>query len=99
AVLLTQREVPTDHDAAVRLSWRGFWLRVGQAIRLPGTGWLVAFVATYKMGEALAGKMFVPFLVKHDIAPEVAAAWMGKWVAVAFMALVFPMRNAAPSGP
>ena len=45
--------------------------------------WLLAFVATYKVGEEMATKMFGPFLVRQGHAPEQVATWLGTWVMVA----------------
>ncbi len=82
AVLSVSREVrPAVADAAEKMSWRELVQRLKAVMALPGTGWLIAFVATYKMGEALANKMFTPFLVKQrGLEPEVVASWMGTWV-------------------
>ena len=83
AVLSVSKEQRPAHEASERRSWRELLQRLREALSLPGTGWLLAFVATYKMGEALANKMFVPFLVKGGVEPEVVAAWMGTWVMAA----------------
>ncbi len=84
-VLTASREEPVELPAGAteRLSWRELVGRMRTAMTLPGTAWLVAFVATYKMGESLANKMWVPFLVKQGLAPETVAAWMGTWVMAA----------------
>lgn len=82
-VLSVSKEQRPAHEAGERMSWRELVKRLRAAMSLPGTGWLLVFVATYKMGEALANKMFVPFLVKGGLEPEVVAAWMGTWVMAA----------------
>ena len=50
---------------------------------MKGGGWLLLFVATYKVGEELATRMFGPYLVKQGFEPETVAAWLGTWVMVA----------------
>jgi len=85
-VLTASREerVEVPGAAEERVSWRELAARMRTALTLPGTGWLLVFVATYKMGESLANKMWVPFLVKKGgLPPEVVASWMGTWVMVA----------------
>ncbi len=55
--------------ARVRIAARGFAARLRAAvvepfqefIRRPGAGWALAFVMLFKLGEALAGTMAVPF--------------------------------------
>jgi MFS family permease len=82
--LLFAREEPVDHGGAVaRLPWREVVARLKTALLLPGAGWLLAFVATYKVGEELASVMFGPFLVKQGHAPEVVAGWLGTYVLAA----------------
>jgi MFS family permease len=82
-VLLTQTERPVDTDGGEKLSWRQLAGRVRDVMRVPGAGWLVALIATYKMGETLASRMFVPWLGKSGLEPDVVASLMGTWVMVA----------------
>jgi PAT family beta-lactamase induction signal transducer AmpG len=81
--LLSQAERPVESDLGEKLSWGQLYVRVRDVMRVPGAGWLVVFVATYKMGETFANKMFVPWLGKHGLEPDVVAALMGTWVMVA----------------
>jgi PAT family beta-lactamase induction signal transducer AmpG len=87
-VLIFQREgaVPgasvTDAEAAPSVGWRELAGRLWAARK--GSGWLLVFVATYKVGEELATRMFGPFLVtQHHLEPETVATWLGTWVMIA----------------
>ncbi|MBK7860274.1 MAG: MFS transporter [Archangiaceae bacterium] len=81
-VLLSQTERPVEADTPEKLSWRQLLERVRTVMKVPGTGALVVFVLTYKLGETLANKMFVPWLGRH-FEPQVVAALMGTWVMAA----------------
>jgi MFS family permease len=37
---------------------------LGRALRLPGSGWLLLFIATYKLGESMGDVMLKPFLLR-----------------------------------
>jgi MFS transporter, PAT family, beta-lactamase induction signal transducer AmpG len=60
-------EAPRSVREVLGLLWR--------ALRLPGTGWLLAFVATYKFGETMGDVLFKPFLVDAGY----AVARIGLW--------------------
>lgn len=64
-------------------AFRELWERLLAAARAPGTGWLLAFVATYKLGEAMADRMYAPFLVDHGHSAAQVGAWLGTWGMVA----------------
>lgn len=49
----------------------------------PGAVTLIAFVATYKVGEAMADAMFGPFLKDHGFTPAQIGLWVGTWGMVA----------------
>jgi len=88
----------------VRAAVHGFALRLRMAViepfaefvRRPGAGWVLAFVMLFKLGEALAGTMAVPFYramgfdrvqVAQAIGPQalvasLAAAAVGGWLVV-----------------
>jgi PAT family beta-lactamase induction signal transducer AmpG len=63
--------------ALPRLPLKEVLLRLRQAARLPGTGWLLAVVATYKLGESLVDAMFRPFLIDSGFTPAQLGLWMG----------------------
>jgi MFS family permease len=83
-ILIFQREQPVEQGEAHQpLPWRELLSRLWAAVRVKGAGWLLIFVATYKVGEELATRMFGPFLVKQGFTPETVAGWLGTWVMVA----------------
>lgn len=45
----------------------------------PGALWILAFIATYKLGESMADMMFKPFLVDRGFGPEEIGLWVGTW--------------------
>ncbi len=60
-----------DLRSVLRLLW--------QALRLPGTVWLLLFIASYKFGESLADVMFRPFLIDAGISAAQIGIWVGTW--------------------
>lgn len=50
---------------------------LSRAIRVPGGLWLVAFVATYKLGETIADTMFKPFLIDVGYTTAEVGFWLG----------------------
>jgi PAT family beta-lactamase induction signal transducer AmpG len=64
AVLLLLRErPPASTELAPPRSAHDFLTELRRALTLPGTAWLLAVVATYKVGESLVDAMFKPFLL------------------------------------
>lgn len=53
--------------------FRSLWA----AMRLPGSGWLLLFIGTYKMGETMADVMFRPFLYDSGYSREQIGLWVG----------------------
>jgi MFS family permease len=49
------------------------------AMRRPATGWALAVVATYKMGESLIDVMYKPFLLDQGITASEVGLWLGTW--------------------
>lgn len=85
---LTVREPGSGtHEAAPRVTWREFAGRLREILKMPGVGWLLVAVATYKLGESLADAMFGPYLVRvHGIEKEQIALWIGSWGTLASLA-------------
>lgn len=52
---------------------------VWAALRRPGMGWALAFIATYKLGETLVDVMFKPFLVDQGYTSQQIGLWVGTW--------------------
>ncbi len=50
-----------------------------EALKLPGTAWLLVFVASYKVGEVMADKMFGPYLIDHGISEATIGLWVGTY--------------------
>ncbi len=48
-------------------------------LSLPGAGWLLLFIATYKLGENMADTMFKPYLVDAGFGREQIGLWVGTW--------------------
>ena len=53
--------------------------RLKRAFLLPGTVWVLLFVATYKLGESMADAMFQPFLVDAGFSSSQIGLWVGTW--------------------
>ncbi|WNG19071.1 MFS transporter [Cystobacter fuscus] len=66
-----------------RVSWSEVRERLAAAWRLPGTGWVLLFIATYKLGETLVDVLFKPFLVDMGFSAAQIGQWVGTWGMVA----------------
>jgi len=44
-----------------------------------GSGWLLLFIGTYKLGETMADTMFKPFLVDAGYGGQEIGLWVGTW--------------------
>lgn len=78
-VALALRETPSSAEtAAARESPLAVLRTLPAALRLPGAGWVFAFIGTYKIGEAILDAMYKPFLLQHFAKAEVAL-WVSTW--------------------
>lgn len=78
-VAVVARE-PTRATSSGPKSELGHVLRdLVSALRVPGTGWLLLFVATYKLGESMSDVLYKPFLIDAGVAPERIGLWVGTW--------------------
>lgn len=76
AVTLGFREPPP----ATKLASMGdVVVTLGRVLRLPGTAWLLFFIATYKLGEMLADTMFIPFLVDAGYKQGEIGLWLNTY--------------------
>ncbi len=50
-----------------------------RALGVPGTGFLLLFIGTYKLGETMADWMFRPFLVDAGYELQEIGLWVGTW--------------------
>lgn len=66
-----------------RPTWPEVRGRLLAAWRLPGTGWVLLFIATYKLGETLVDVLFKPFLVDMGFTAAQIGQWVGTWGMVA----------------
>ncbi|NMO19299.1 MFS transporter [Pyxidicoccus fallax] len=81
-VLLFVREsAPTPREGATpeQVDWREVFGRLKQSLLLPGTFWLLLFIATYKFGESLSDVPYKLFLVDAGIPAERILLWVGTW--------------------
>jgi MFS transporter, PAT family, beta-lactamase induction signal transducer AmpG len=79
AVTFAFREPPPKEDRTHE-SLGAIVAALWQALRVPGTGFLLLFIGTYKLGETMADAMFKPFLFDeaHFTAQQVGF-WLGTW--------------------
>jgi MFS transporter, PAT family, beta-lactamase induction signal transducer AmpG len=73
------REPAPPERTGERTSWREVLARLKQAFLLPGTGWVLLFIATYKFGESLSDVLYKVFLVQEGISPARIGLWVGTW--------------------
>lgn len=66
-----------------RLSWAEVRERLFAVSRLPGTGWMLLFIGTYKLGETMVDVLFKPFLVDMGFTAVQIGQWVGTWGLVA----------------
>ena len=78
-VLLVLREPPPRDASAPQLPLAEIGRRTLAAIRVPGSGWLLAIVATYKIGETAVDLMFKPFLIDQGFTAAQLGLWIGTW--------------------
>lgn len=71
---------PSDAAASGRAESVGDLFRaLFDALKVPSMGWLLLFIATYKLGESMADSMFKPFLYEADFSKEQIALWVVSW--------------------
>lgn len=77
---------PSSHDSvfgppaeAPPEDWRDVFRSLWAALRLPGSGWLLFFIGTYKTGETMAEVMFRPFLYDAGYTREQIGLYIGTY--------------------
>lgn len=60
--------------------------RAIMAFRLPGAGWVIVFIAGYKLGESMIDIMFKPFLIDNGFSPSQIGLWIGTYGMAASLA-------------
>ncbi|WP_239014005.1 MFS transporter [Archangium violaceum] len=66
-----------------RLSWDEVKERLLSLWHQPGTGWMLLFIGTYKLGETMVDVLFKPFLVDMGFTAAQIGQWVGTWGTVA----------------
>jgi len=80
---LAREPASTARKTGPRTSWSEVLGQLKAALLLPGTGWLLLFIGTYKIGETMADVMYKPFLVDAGFTPAQIGLWVGTWGNVA----------------
>ncbi len=82
-VVLFVREPPPreseEGPESPRLDWPALWARIKAAVTVPGTGWLLLFIGTYKLGETMSDVLYKPFLVDAGYTAGQIGLWVGTW--------------------
>ena len=61
------------------VSLRDVAMILRRAFRDPRSLWFLLFLSTYKLGESIADRMFVPFLVDEGFRNAEIGLWVGTW--------------------
>ncbi|MCE9669629.1 MFS transporter [Myxococcus stipitatus] len=77
------RDVADSAPDEPALTWPMMRERLGAVLRVPGIGWLLLFIATYKLGETMADVLYKPFLLDSGIPDWRIGQWVGTWGNVA----------------
>ncbi len=85
ALLLPMRERRLSLAAHIEKppSFKEITGRIIAAFSLPGAGWLILFIGTYKTGETLIDAMFKPFLVDAGFTAPQIGLWLGTYGMIA----------------
>lgn len=83
---LLWREPDAPHAAEGPLALAEVWRALVRTARQPGAGWLLIFIATYKIGESAADAMFKPFLVDMHYDEAQIGLYVGTFGTVASLA-------------
>ncbi|HNZ65210.1 MAG TPA: MFS transporter [Smithella sp.] len=84
-LVLRYKEIESHESAAVQapLKLSEFIRTLLKALRSPGAGFFLLFIATYKIGEAMIDPMFKPFLVDNGFTAQQIGLWVGTWGMIA----------------
>jgi MFS transporter, PAT family, beta-lactamase induction signal transducer AmpG len=80
AIVLAFREPPSpDARPADAGTWRmrDVLVHLRRALAVPGTGWLLIFIGTYKLGESMLDVYFRPFLKESGVRTQDIGLWVG----------------------
>jgi len=73
------REPPRPAERSGALTWRELGQRLKVLVTNQGAGWLLLFVATYKLGETLVDVLFEPWLLRVQRIELSVVAIYGGW--------------------
>lgn len=79
AVQLWREPPPRPQAAEVRGSMGGILAALARTVRLPGQLWLLAVVATYKVGESMSDGMWKQYVLRAGIDKADVGLWMNVW--------------------
>ncbi|MCY1080048.1 MFS transporter [Archangium lansingense] len=83
-VLLTREPRRVEEGTnGKRLSWAELREQFRAALLLPGTGWMLFFIGTYKLGETMVDVLFKLFLIDAHFSASQIGQWVGTWGTVA----------------
>ncbi|MBN1204439.1 MAG: MFS transporter [Myxococcaceae bacterium] len=87
AVTAFMREPAREGGAeAPRTTLREVLALLRSALGVPGTGWLLLLIGTYKFGESMSDVLYKPFLLQSGFEGAQVALWTGTWGTVASLA-------------
>jgi MFS transporter, PAT family, beta-lactamase induction signal transducer AmpG len=83
-LILLHREVEPNESAGYYHPKSADFMKAFLAAwRVPGAGFFLLFIATYKMGESMIDPMFKPFLVDNGFTAHQIGLWVGTWGMIA----------------
>ncbi|HZI08262.1 MAG TPA: MFS transporter, partial [Archangium sp.] len=84
-VLMTREPRRTVKEGTLgeRLSWAELRDKIRAVLLLPGTGWMLLFIGTYKLGETMVDVLFKLFLLDAGFKASQIGQWVGTWGTVA----------------
>jgi MFS transporter, PAT family, beta-lactamase induction signal transducer AmpG len=80
-VLFVREPPPREPEGAESptLDWPALLSRLKAAFTVPGAGWLLLFIGTYKLGETMSDVLYKPFLVDAGYTAARIGLWVGTW--------------------
>lgn len=76
---LVSHAASNTHPTVPHESLRAVLAALKTALAIPGSGWLLLFIGTYKVGEAMIDAMFKPFLVDVGFTPAQLGLYVGTY--------------------
>lgn len=82
-VAYREEPAPTAAPPGQRVRMGDVLRQLRTALLVPGTGWLLLFCGTYKLGESMVDAMFKPFLLDGGYSAATIGLWTGTYGKVA----------------